>query len=71
MLLPAEGTRKEDVERAMREIARVQDPVLAGLITGLVQMQQDILLRLGVLESRLVAATAAPARPARRSVPKT
>jgi hypothetical protein len=71
MLLPAEATRKEDVERAMREIARVQDPVLAGLITGLVQMQQEILLRLSTLESRMDAAAAANPRPARRTQPKT
>jgi hypothetical protein len=69
MQLPSEASRKEDVERAMREIARVQDPVLAGLITGLVQMQQEILVRLSVLESRMDAAAAT--RPARRSQSKT
>lgn len=48
-----QDSRHEDVERAMREIARVQDPVVAGLITGLVHMQQEILLRLRVVEQKL------------------
>jgi hypothetical protein len=60
MRLPSGRTpRLEDTERAMREIARLGDPIVAGLITGLVQMQGEILQRLDALERRMDAAPVA------------
>jgi hypothetical protein len=65
------ASREADVERAMREVARVQDPVVAGLITGLVKMQQEILLRLRALERRVDASPGgASGGASRRSKPR-
>jgi hypothetical protein len=60
MEVPAQvPSRPEDVERAMREAARVQDPAVRVLLTGLIQMQSEILRRLEGIERGLRA----PAKP--------
>jgi hypothetical protein len=72
MRLPSGRTpRLEDTERAMREIARLGDPIVAGLITGLVQMQGEILQRLDALERRMDAAPVSTSGAARRGAPRT
>jgi hypothetical protein len=48
-------SRSEDVERAMRESARVEDPAARVLLTGLIQMQSEILRRLEGIERGLRA----------------
>jgi hypothetical protein len=61
-------SRHEDVERAMREIARIEDPGVAGLLTGLVLMQSEVLARLEGLErsvAELVRSREVPADGAR------
>ncbi len=44
--------REQDVERAMREVARIGDPVVAGLIKGLIETQSELIRRIQALEAQ-------------------
>jgi hypothetical protein len=44
--------REQDLERALREAARVADEVASGLLRGLLEMQADVIRRLEEVERR-------------------
>jgi hypothetical protein len=60
-------SREHDPERALREVSRVGDVAVAGLLRGLVEMQADLIRRLEAAETRLAALEARPQRRARPS----
>jgi hypothetical protein len=59
---PARTRRAQDLERATREVARVADPVAAGLLRGLIEMQADLIQRLAALEAEAARGARSAAR---------